>query len=112
MRRFVGGKANILHLSISVVLTCCLVVAHSAVSKEGQAAPRTGFFRFFNRSEVVVKQWNAETEDAADVADKDQEARLAMGKCVYTCVCVRARMVCVSRGPVWCCVRDHSVSST
>ena len=35
----------------------------SAVSKEGQVAPRTGFFHVFQRKELLVKQYDPNMED-------------------------------------------------
>mgnify|MGYP001793916897 CR=1 FL=1 len=40
---------------------------YSAVSKTGETAPRTGFFHFFERREIIVKKWDSDTEDMVDV---------------------------------------------
>ncbi|KAL5463941.1 hypothetical protein EMCRGX_G032893 [Ephydatia muelleri] len=47
-------------------------VFYSAVSREGQTAPRTGFFHFFQRQEVFVKKWSpfAEELTSNDVTDE------------------------------------------
>lgn len=37
-------------------------IYYSSVSNEKQLGPRTGFFHVFQRGEVLVKQWNKETE--------------------------------------------------
>lgn len=34
---------------------------HSAISKEGDSAPRTGFFHFFKRQEVRVEREEGES---------------------------------------------------
>ncbi|CAI8012816.1 Protein AAR2 homolog [Geodia barretti] len=41
-------------------------VYYCAVSKQGDAAPRTGFFHFFKRQEVLVMKWDHKTEDLTD----------------------------------------------
>lgn len=33
--------------------------------------------------QVIVKEWDAAQEDAVDMQDNDQEARLAMGICLW-----------------------------
>lgn len=38
-------------------------VFYSAVSKEGQTAPRTGFFCFAEKRNIVVKKWDSGIED-------------------------------------------------
>lgn len=38
-------------------------VFYSAVSKEGQTAPRTGFFYSVEKRGIVVKKWDNEVED-------------------------------------------------
>ena len=35
----------------------------SMKDKYGNEAPRSGFFHYFNESEVVVKKWDTEAED-------------------------------------------------
>ena len=35
----------------------------SAVNKEGNIAPRTGFFHFFKRREVLIRAWDQKMED-------------------------------------------------
>ena len=42
----------------------------SAVSKEGQNAPRSGFFHNFRTKEVLVKKYNLEQETFEDVHDE------------------------------------------
>ena len=45
-------------VTVLFFLTECFPT-HSAVNKEGQSAPRTGFFHFFKRQEVYMfKQLN------------------------------------------------------
>lgn len=51
----------------------------SAVSNDGQTAPRTGIFLVVKSTQIMVKEWDPLTEDAVDMNDKDQEARIAMG---------------------------------
>lgn len=41
-------------------------VYYSAVSKDGQTAPRTGFFHSFKKKEFVVKRWDDYAEDISD----------------------------------------------
>lgn len=41
-------------------------VFYSAVSKEGQTAPRTGFFYNFKSREIVIKKWDEYLEDIKD----------------------------------------------
>ncbi|KAJ8673712.1 hypothetical protein QAD02_004974 [Eretmocerus hayati] len=37
-------------------------IHYSATDKYGEAAPRVGFFHFFQKSELIVKQWNSTIE--------------------------------------------------
>jgi len=48
----------------------------SAVSKEGQTAPRSGFFHNFRTKEVLVKKYNLEQETFEDVHDEETIHRL------------------------------------
>lgn len=48
----------------------------SAVSKEGQTAPRSGFFHNFRTKEVLVKKYNPEQETFEDVHDEETIHRL------------------------------------
>lgn len=48
----------------------------SAVSKEGQTAPRSGFFHNFRTKEVLVKKYNLEEETFEDVHDEETIHRL------------------------------------
>ena len=41
-------------------------VFYSAVSKGGETAPRTGFFCFVKRKEIVVKKWDSQTEEIVE----------------------------------------------
>ncbi|KAL5020403.1 hypothetical protein ScPMuIL_003295, partial [Solemya velum] len=45
----------------------------SACNKEGQAAPRTGFFHDFKQKEILVRKWDRVTEDMKDepVSEED-----------------------------------------
>ncbi|XP_074601394.1 protein AAR2 homolog [Brevipalpus obovatus] len=47
----------------------------SAVSSDDfrQSAPRTGFFHVFNCKEVLVRRWDAKTEDISDEKVSDEE---------------------------------------
>jgi A1 cistron-splicing factor AAR2 len=47
--------------------SCC-----SAVSREGQTAPRTGFFHNFSGGELVAKRYNQLDEDVEDVPEEDR----------------------------------------
>lgn len=49
-------------------------VYYSAVSKDGQTAPRTGFFHSFKKKEFVVKRWDAYAEDISDEPVSEEEA--------------------------------------
>lgn len=40
-------------------------VHYSAVSKAGTAAPRTGFFHYFEKGEMLVKKWDKAAEDVS-----------------------------------------------
>nr|ACO15250.1 C20orf4 homolog [Caligus clemensi] len=44
-------------------------IYYSAVSKENQMAPRSGFFHKFSRGEVLVRQWNPLTEALESALD-------------------------------------------
>nr|CAG4643412.1 EOG090X0AVR [Ilyocryptus agilis] len=44
-------------------------VYYSAVSKEGSVAPRSGFFYDFKKKEIMVRKWEATTEDLEDSSD-------------------------------------------
>ena len=48
-------------------------VFYAAVGKSGQSAPRTGFFHYFKRREIVVKKWDAEKEDVVNQDMSDEE---------------------------------------
>ncbi|KAJ3415317.1 a1-alpha2 repression [Chytridiales sp. JEL 0842] len=45
---------------------------YSARGKTGETAVRTGFFKYFESREIVVKKWNAADEDVYDDAQLDQ----------------------------------------
>eukprot|EP00124_Ichthyophonus_hoferi_P004918 Ihof_evm2s611 gene=Ihof_evmTU2s611 len=53
-------------------------IYYSAADKTGAGSPRTGFFYVFEKGEVVVRQWNTESEDAEPIQDKEQESRLRL----------------------------------
>nr|CAG4644194.1 EOG090X0AVR [Lepidurus arcticus] len=40
----------------------------SAVGKEGQAAPRTGFFKFFEKKELYARKWDLALENFVDTS--------------------------------------------
>ncbi|KAI8583299.1 hypothetical protein K450DRAFT_222945 [Umbelopsis ramanniana AG] len=48
-------------------------VFYSSTSKEGIPGMRTGFFRFFEAGEVLVRKWSNETEDLLDESEMDTE---------------------------------------
>lgn len=48
-------------------------IYYSAVNKEGQTAPRTGFFHFFSPKELLVKKWDSRTEDISQNELSDEE---------------------------------------
>lgn len=48
-------------------------IYYSAVSKDGQTAPRTGFFHTFKRQEILVKKWDKRLEDIQECAVTDTE---------------------------------------
>ena len=48
----------------------------SAVSKEGQTAPRSGFFHDFRPKEILVKKYNVHNETFDDILDEEQIRRL------------------------------------
>merc|ERR550539_1091952 len=48
----------------------------SAVSKEGQTAPRTGFFHDFRPKEVIAKRYNQVKETFEDILDEEEVRRL------------------------------------
>ena len=39
------------------MLEAVFMYLYSAVSKQGESAPRTGFFHFFKRQEVTANDW-------------------------------------------------------
>nr|CAG4638646.1 EOG090X0AVR [Cyclestheria hislopi] len=46
----------------------------SSVGKDGQVAPRTGFFHNFRRKEILARKWSQETEDIVDtISDEDKD---------------------------------------
>ncbi|XP_037279575.2 protein AAR2 homolog isoform X1 [Rhipicephalus microplus] len=52
-------------------------VHYSAVSKTGTAAPRTGFFHYFEKGEMLVKKWDKATEDISpEPVDMEEVERL------------------------------------
>ena len=48
---------------------------YSSVSKEGQVAPRSGFFHEFHPKEVMVKRYNTSNESFDDVHDQEEVNR-------------------------------------
>ena len=48
----------------------------SAVSKEGQVAPRSGFFHDFRPKEILVKRYNEANENFDDIIDPEEINRL------------------------------------
>ncbi|KAI9030446.1 A1 cistron-splicing factor [Hyaloraphidium curvatum] len=48
-------------------------VYYSARSKAGETAVRTGFFAFLEPKQIVVKQWNPETEDVFEDSELDPD---------------------------------------
>jgi len=48
-------------------------VFYSSTSKEGIPGMRTGFFRFFEAGEVVVRKWSNHTEDLLDESEMDMQ---------------------------------------
>jgi len=56
-------------------------VYYSAVSKYGGITPRTGFFCFVKKREVVVKKWDFSTEEIVDGdMSVDNITRIRAGK--------------------------------
>ena len=45
------------------------------MSKEGQVAPRTGFFHEFHPKEVMIKRYNHAKENFDDVLDQEEIQR-------------------------------------
>uniref|UniRef100_A0A2L2YE17 Protein AAR2 homolog n=1 Tax=Parasteatoda tepidariorum TaxID=114398 RepID=A0A2L2YE17_PARTP len=50
-------------------------IYYSAVSKEGSVAPRTGFFHYFAPQEIVIKKWDAMSEDLNSVEPSGDDKR-------------------------------------
>ncbi|KAH8556016.1 A1 cistron-splicing factor [Umbelopsis sp. PMI_123] len=48
-------------------------VFYSSTSKEGIPGMRTGFFKFFEAGEIVVRKWSNHTEDLLDESEMDTE---------------------------------------
>jgi len=48
----------------------------SSVSKEGQVAPRSGFFHDFRPKEILAKRYNAINETIEDISDSEEIQRL------------------------------------
>lgn len=48
-------------------------VHYSAVSKMGAAAPRTGFFHYFEKGEILVKKWDKAAEDVSSEPVSEEE---------------------------------------
>lgn len=51
---------------------------YSPVSKEGQVAPRTGFFRLFSKGEVVAWRYDPASEELKEVSEEER-SNLKMG---------------------------------
>ncbi|XP_042882047.1 protein AAR2 homolog [Penaeus japonicus] len=52
-------------------------IYYSAVNREGDTAPRTGFFHFFKQREVLVRHYDPATEDLkAEETDEEEVARI------------------------------------
>ena len=43
------------------------------MSKEGQTAPRTGFFHDFSKGELLAKRYVPKDEDVEDISETDKE---------------------------------------
>jgi len=50
------------------------LIYYSAVSKEQQVAPRSGFCHFFKRGEVMCKMWDEAEEDLVEIDDDQTHA--------------------------------------
>ncbi|CDH55582.1 protein aar2 homolog [Lichtheimia corymbifera JMRC:FSU:9682] len=48
-------------------------VYFSVISREGIQGMRTGFFRYFESKEVLVREWNPQTEDLRDETEMDPD---------------------------------------
>ncbi|XP_055939138.1 protein AAR2 homolog [Argiope bruennichi] len=48
-------------------------IHYSAVSKDGNVAPRKGFFYFFSPQEIVMKKWDNNNEDLNSMAPSGEE---------------------------------------
>lgn len=54
-------------------------VHYSAVSKTGASAPRTGFFYYFEKGEMLVKKWDKAAEDVSrEPVPKEEVERLRL----------------------------------
>ena len=84
---FIGGTyyTDILFLDIlevksrlltQIMLNFFYFLLFSAVSKEGQTAPRTGFFHDFRPKEVIAKRYNQVKETFEDILDEEEVRRL------------------------------------
>jgi len=52
-------------------------IHYCPASNENDVAPRAGFFVNLSAGEVMVKEWDLDTEALVDMADRDQAQRLA-----------------------------------
>lgn len=48
-------------------------IHYSAVSKTGTSAPRTGFFHYFEKGEILVKKWDKAAEDVSSEPVSEEE---------------------------------------
>ncbi|ROT73868.1 hypothetical protein C7M84_007672 [Penaeus vannamei] len=51
-------------------------IYYSAVNREGDTAPRTGFFHVFKQREVLVRHYDPATEDLKPDTDEEEVARI------------------------------------
>lgn len=51
-------------------------IYYGSVNTFGDYGARTGFFKYFEEKEIIVKQWNPDTEDLYDEVDQDQVDRI------------------------------------
>uniref|UniRef100_A0A5S6QUA1 Protein AAR2 homolog n=1 Tax=Trichuris muris TaxID=70415 RepID=A0A5S6QUA1_TRIMR len=54
----------------------CHFIFVSCSNERGGQAPRIGFFHFFHPQELLVKNWNEETEDLIDETDEEKKGRI------------------------------------
>ena len=62
LKLLLNTKQSTVCLFVGIFVKLFLQCLHSAVSQQGQVAPRTGFMYNFHQKETLIKVWDPVTE--------------------------------------------------